>query len=127
MDTTDLQIENTTRETKRTDLEHAFSEVYQILLYTPNSIQMMIPLRFMKFLRENMDSTWRSNVDFSKKLNDMDLLRDTRVLLSLVYRDFLCSPEERKKLIDADRKTAMAEGWEFTDQSLMDMLRSWGY
>ena len=127
MDTTDLRIENTTRETKRTDLEHAFSEVYQILLYTPNSIQMMIPLRFMKLLRENMDSTWRSNVDFSKNLSDMDLLRDTRVLLSLIYRDFLCSPEERKKLIKKDRETAMAEGWEFTDRSLMDMLRSWGY
>lgn len=127
MDTTDLRIENTTRETKRTDLEHAFSEVYQILLYTLNSIQMMIPLRFMKLLRENMDSTWRSNVDFSKNLSDMDLLRDTRVLLSLIYRDFLCSPEERKKLIKKDRETAMAEGWEFTDRSLMDMLRSWGY
>ena len=127
MDTTDLRVENTTRETKRTDLEHAFSEVYQILLYTPNSIQMMIPLRCMKLLRENMDSTWRSNVDFSKNLSDMDLLRDTRVLLSLIYRDFLCSPEERKKLIKKDHETAMAEGWEFMDQSLMDMLRFCGY
>lgn len=123
----DLSCSTVSKKANRRELGRAFSEVHQILLHTSDSVKVLIPPQFMKFLRENMDHAWRGDLDFSKRLNDMDLRRDTRVLLSLVYRDFLCSPEERKKLIDADRKTAMAEGWEFTDQSLMDMLRSWGY
>lgn len=122
-----LRCSTESKKPNRPELRRAFAEVHQILLHTSDSVKVMIPPLFMKFLRENMDCAWQGNVDFSKKLNDMDLLRDTRVLLSLVYRDFLCSPEERKTLIEKDRETAVAEGWEFKDRSLMDMLRFWGY
>lgn len=69
-----------------------------------------------------MDATWSGNLDFSKNLMEMDLLRDTRVLLSLVYRDFLCSEAERKILVEKDRKEIEAAGMIFEDVSLKDMF-----
>lgn len=52
----------------------------------------------------------------------MDLLRDTRVLLSLVYRDFICSETERKILVEKERKEVEEAGMIFEDESLKDMF-----
>lgn len=100
----------------------AFAEVYQVLRHCDNSIVKLIPNSFMLFLRENMDKAWRGNLDFTKNLNSMKLLDDTRVILSLVYRDFLCSEEERKELIEKDREEAKEAGWEYEEFSLRELF-----
>lgn len=103
-------------------IKRAYSETYQVLHHATRAIITLIPNSFMEFLRENMDATWSGNLDFSKNLMEMDLLRDTRVLLSLVYRDFLCSEAERKILVEKDRKEIEAAGMIFEDVSLKDMF-----
>ena len=103
-------------------MERACSETYQVLQHATLDIIKLIPNSFMDFLRKNMDATWSGNLDFSKNLMDMDLLRDTRVLLSLVYRDFLCSETERKMLVEKERKEVEAAGMIFEDESLKDMF-----
>lgn len=100
----------------------AYAETYQVLQHTTRSVFRMIPQSFMKFLHENMDKTAGSDLDFSKDLMEMDLLRDTRILLSLVYRDFLCSDEERKMLVEKERKDCEAAGITYEDESLRDMF-----
>ena len=100
----------------------ALTETRAILLNMSVSERKRIPMTFVKFMHRAMDRTWQGNLDLSKPLNEMDLLPETRILLSLIYRDFLCSEEERKALIAQDQKKAQAEGWEFHDVSLMDMF-----
>lgn len=102
----------------------AFAEVYHVLHHCDNSIVRLIPNSFMLFLRENMDKAWRGNLDFTKNLNDMKLLDDTRVILSLVYRDFLCSDKERKELIEKDREEAQKVGWEYEAVSLRELFQT---
>lgn len=41
----------------------------------------------------------------------------------MVYRDFLCSEEERIRLIEQDRMEAEASGYAYKYESLMDMLK----
>lgn len=101
----------------------AFAEVYQVLRHCDNSIVKLIPNSFMLFLCKKMDKTWRGNLDFTKNLNNMDLLADTRAILALVYRDFLCSEEERNELIEKDREEAKKAGWEYEDKSLRDLFK----
>lgn len=103
-------------------MEQAYSETYQVLQHATLDIIKLIPNSFMDFLRKNMDEAWSGNLDFSKNLIEMDLLRDTRVLLSLVYRDFLCSETERKILVEKERKEVEAVGMIFEDESLKDMF-----
>lgn len=103
-------------------IAQAFAEVNQVLLHMPRDLQVLIPRKFMSFLHDNMDTTWGEKLDFSKDLNDMDLLEETRVLLSLVYRDFLCSPEEQEELIKKDKREAILGGWEYDPFSLMDLF-----
>lgn len=47
---------------------------------------------------------YRINLDYSKNINEQELLQDTKVIMSLIYRDYLCSEEERNKLIAQDEK-----------------------
>lgn len=102
--------------------EQAYAEVYQVILHMEKGLQIMIPRKFVQFLRKNMDTQWGRNLDFTKNLNDMDLLQETRVLLSLVYRDFICSPEERMELIKKDKREAILGGWEYEPFSLMELF-----
>lgn len=106
-------------ETRR---EQAYAEVYQVILHMEKGLQIMIPRKFIHFLRKNMDTQWGQKMDFSKNLNDMDLLQETRVLLSLVYRDFICSPEERMELIKKDKREAILGGWEYEFFSLTELF-----
>lgn len=103
-------------------IAQVFAEVNQVLLHMPRELQILVPRKFMSFLHDNMDTTWGNKLDFSKDLNDMDLLEETRVLLSLVYRDFLCSPEEQEELIKQDKREAILGGWEYEPFSLMELF-----
>lgn len=103
--------------------EQAFAEVYQVLQHCDETVSELIPESFSSFLFENMDKTWRGNLDFSKNLNSMELLADTRVILSLVYRDFLCSEVERKRLVEKDQEEAKTAGWAYEDKSLRDLFK----
>lgn len=116
-----LQEINELQEEDRS-IGRAYAETYQVLQHTTRSVFRMIPQSFMKFLHENMDKTAGRDLDFSKNLMEMDLLRDTRILLSLVYRDFLCSEEERKMLVEKERKECEAAGMTYDDESLRDMF-----
>ena len=98
----------------------ALAEVYQIFQHCSRDINKSIPQSFIKFLEENMDKTWRCNLDLSKKLNEMELLSETRTFLYLIRRDFLCSEAERTELVQKDKSEAEASGEVYEDFSLRD-------
>lgn len=118
----DTSRENESENHHESRRKQAYAEVYQVILHMENDLQIMIPRKFIHFLRKNMDTKWSRNLDFAKNLNDMDLLQETRVLLSLVYRDFICSPEERMELIKKDKREAILGGWEYESFSLMELF-----
>jgi len=101
----------------------AYAELDQILKHSSKDVIKAIPKSFFEFLHNNMDKNWRCNLDFSKKLKNMDLLRETRVLLSLVYRDFICSEEERKELVEKERLELGIPEEFYKDTSLRDLFK----
>ena len=105
-------------ENEETHIRQVFAQIYQILQHSEESVLKRIPNSFMMFLQENLDETWQGQLDFSKSIREMELLRDTRLILSLVYRDFVCSESKRKELIEKDRIELEAAGLEYIDDSL---------
>lgn len=106
-------------------MRQAFAEMYEILKHCNHEVTSRVPGKFVAMLKKRMDSNWVVNLDFSKELRDMDMLVDTRVLLHWVYRDFLCSETERKKIIEEKTLEAAASGEMYPTLSLyevMDML-----
>ena len=84
-------------------INQSFTEVYNIINHFEEELYNKIPKKFINLIEQNMDNTYNSNIDFTKSINDQELLHETRVILSLIYRDYLCSEEEREALIQKDK------------------------
>lgn len=79
-----------------------FSEVYDIIFNM--ELYNKIPKSFIELIDNNRDTSYKVNIDYSKSINEQELKKGTRVLLSLIYRDYLCSEEERQTLIKKDKE-----------------------
>ena len=76
--------------------EEAFVEVDEILKIMPIDLLSKIPVQFRKIISENKAKNYK--VDIQEPLNEEKLKEETVVILGLIYRDFLASPEEREEL-----------------------------
>lgn len=83
------------------DLKEAFYEVDEILKMMPYEIFDKIPKKFRNMISQNKSLT--SNKKISG-LNDENLSKDAKVVLYMIYRDFLCSEEEEQELLRQENK-----------------------
>lgn len=44
------------------------------------------------------------NIDYSQDLYSQNILEETKVILSILYRDYLCDEKERNEIIESDIK-----------------------
>ena len=80
----------------------AFAEVNEIIKLMPIELVNKIPSKFCEMIVEEKDKTYIP--DIKEPLEKCKLKNETIIILGLIYRDFLCSPEERKKLQEKDAK-----------------------
>ena len=85
-------------------ISKSFSEVYDIINHLEEKKKKKIPKSFIKIIEEQMDKTYKVNIDYSKNINEQVLFRETKVILSLIYRDYIVEKDERKKLLDQENK-----------------------
>ena len=83
------------------DLKEAFYEVDEILKMMPYEILDKIHKKFRNMISQNKSLT--SNKKISG-LNDENLSKDAKVVLYMIYRDFLCSEEEEQELLRQENK-----------------------
>ena len=81
-----------------------FSEVYEIINHLTQELRNKIPSDFVEFVSKNKDNNYVSEIDFTKNINEQKISKETRAILAIIYRDFLCNKEEKKKLIKEDEK-----------------------
>lgn len=82
--------------------KQAFSEVYDIICHM--DLEKEIPNDFLELINKNRDVQYKVNIDYSKSINEQELQKGTRVLLAIIYREYLCSEEERNDLIRKDKE-----------------------
>ncbi len=82
--------------------EEAFSEVDEILKLMPIDLRSKIPEQFRQAISENKAANY--NVNIHEPLNKQELKEETIIILGLIYRDFLSSPEEKEELLAEDEE-----------------------
>ncbi len=82
------------------EYREAFSEVEQIINLMPSGLANKIPLGFKKIIESEKSKTYIPNV--TEPIEQSELKPETTIILAVMYRDFLCSKEERAKLIARD-------------------------
>lgn len=74
----------------------AFSEVYAVLQILPNGLKDKIPTDFYLMIEKERNPYY--HIEIVNPIEKNTFKDETIVLLGLIYRDFLCSEEERKFL-----------------------------
>ena len=78
------------------EYQRAFTEVDEIFKLMPIDLLSKIPPKFRQIITENKDKDYRIKIE--EPLEEKNLKKETVVILGLIYRDFIASPEERKQL-----------------------------
>lgn len=69
-----------------------------------------IPDTFMKFIEQKKSKSYIPNLNMDVSLKEQNLLKETKIILSLIYRSYLCSPEKSTKLkIEDDMELKMLQ------------------
>ena len=84
------------------EYREAFTEVYEIFGLMPNSLLKKIPKKFYEMIENERTKEYQPNI--KEPLEQQKLKNETIILLGLIYRDFLCSAEEKKILQEKDAK-----------------------
>ena len=81
-------------------MDEKFSEVYEILKIMPDSILNKIPTKLQNIIENERDKNYK--VVIKEPLEIENFQYETIVFLGMLYRDFLCSEDEKKKLKEKD-------------------------
>lgn len=77
----------------------AYTELYEILKNIPEKDINKIPNEVLVMLEEKKDKNYifqlQENIEFENQV----LLRETKILLAIIYRDFWATEEEKEKII----------------------------
>ena len=74
----------------------AFVEISEIFKLMPNTMLVKIPNKFKQIIENEKSTTYTSNI--KEPLEQCILKEETIIILSLIYRDFLCDKEEKSRL-----------------------------
>lgn len=88
------------------EFREAFEEVFEILNLIPKELFNKIPSSFYKMLENEREKSYHPNI--REPIEKCKLKKETILLLGLIYRDFFCPVEERKKLQEKDSKELKA-------------------
>lgn len=80
----------------------AFTEVNEIIKMMPDELVNKIPTKFLEMIEEERDTQYNPNIQ--EPLEKQKLRNETIIILGLIYRDFLCTTEQRKKLQEKDAR-----------------------
>ena len=72
----------------------AATEVLSILEYLPKNTVDKIPNKFIEFLKENSIEGYNPKFDYSLGLDKIELRNKTKLLLAMIYKNYICSDEK---------------------------------
>lgn len=84
------------------EYQQALKEIYIILGFMEDKYIEKLPNKLIRFIKENMDLSYEDNINESIPIDKQSLKKDTKILLSLMYRNYWCDEDTKKKLMQED-------------------------
>ena len=76
--------------------------MYVILKHSNKEVINKVSNKFINMVEKHMSKEYMPNINYNKNINEQKLMQETRIILSLIYRDYLCDEKKRKELIIDD-------------------------
>ena len=100
--------------------KNSFKEVYEILQNTEDELVKKIPFKFINFLESNMNKEFQTNIDNTVELDKQLILPETENILSLIYRNYWATEEEKANFNNKDKNEYM--GQEFKGNNIYEIF-----
>lgn len=84
--------------------KQAFSDLSIIIKMMPQDMKQKISSNFINLIEHHKDNNYISHINPNIPIREQELSDTTKALLALIYRDYLCSKEERNILIIEENK-----------------------
>lgn len=84
------------------EYKQALTELNTIIHYMDIEYLKKLPKKLVAFINKNMDMEYKPNIDKNIPINEQNLKKDTKILLSLLYRNYWCDDEIKEALIEED-------------------------
>ena len=82
--------------------KNSFKEVYDILENTEEDLLSKIPNSFMNFIKNNMNVDYKTSINLNETIDKQHLLKETEAILSLIYRSYWATDEEKNEFAKKD-------------------------
>lgn len=83
---------------------NSFKEVYTILENTDKTLVNKIPIKFINFIKDNMNTSYEININPNINIDQQLLLKETEAILSLIYRNYWATPTEKQEFDIKDKQ-----------------------
>ncbi len=87
----------------------AFKEVNEIIKFFPRSEYEKISKYFINFIEENMNNDYNYIVKHIDDLQNQEMLEETKIMLAIIYREFIASNEGRKQIYETEKLEIIQE------------------
>ena len=84
----------------------AYTEVYYIISQLSDEMRAKIPVEIQNKIEMNIDYDYIALLK-DNDVEDINLLEDTEKILSVLYTDYLSTPEERKIILEKEKLLKM--------------------
>ncbi len=81
-----------------------YKDTYTIISMMDNNLRCKINPKFIKFLEENQDNTYHSYINPKKPLKEQEIRDDIKLMLSIIYINYLCDSEEREMILKEEKQ-----------------------
>lgn len=91
----------------QTKYADAYTEVYEILNCLDKAEYNKIPVELLEVFEENRNLDYEYEINEEQDLIKQPMLRETKAILLNIFRDYLATPEQSKKIkqwLQADRE-----------------------
>ncbi len=89
--------------------QNAFKEVWDVLQNTDEELIKKIPNKFMDFLQNNMNKDYETNIKLDIPIDKQPILKETEAVLSLIYRSYWATEEEKAEFAKKDKEELSKE------------------
>lgn len=79
------------------EYKNALAEVDCILGLASDEIIEKIPNTVLNFIKNQKNQNYKLEINDELSLSEQNLMKETRAIISLIYRSYLCSPSMKRK------------------------------
>ena len=83
--------------------ECLYKDTYLVISMMNEEMRSKINSKFISFLEENMDVTYRGTIDNTVPLSMQNIPNNLKVMISILYADYFCDDEQKVKIRENEK------------------------